>query len=243
MDRREVVSQESLSVLRFAGHGSTRNHACVYCRRSHMACDLERPCTRCIKRNIGHLCHDEPRDDDSKNRKTIQTAQTPQTNTMSIVNSNLGSCHYTISRDHTGAAEDQKSKILADFGRKHIKAWTNLSLANMNNVTTDPDSSAGGLESLSGPDTQTLQGRSSNYVITYQPNSKDEGRISFRDYAAALTQSESFPPLTPLRAASISGSSLLPSRTTRTAEMREIEQKAWENHLRAVNEGSKKIKK
>ncbi|CRK19621.1 hypothetical protein BN1723_011948 [Verticillium longisporum] len=36
------------------------NHACVYCRRS------ERPCTRCIKRNIGHLCHDEPRDPDTK---------------------------------------------------------------------------------------------------------------------------------------------------------------------------------
>lgn len=41
-------------------------HACVYCRRSHMTCDLERPCTRCIKRNIGHLCHDEPREHDSK---------------------------------------------------------------------------------------------------------------------------------------------------------------------------------
>ncbi|KAI0008433.1 meiosis protein SPO22/ZIP4 like-domain-containing protein [Xylariaceae sp. FL0662B] len=39
------------------------NHACVYCRRS------ERPCTRCIKRNIGHLCHDEPRDPDSKKPK------------------------------------------------------------------------------------------------------------------------------------------------------------------------------
>ncbi|CEJ53759.1 Putative Zn cluster transcription factor (Fragment) [Penicillium brasilianum] len=38
------------------------NHACVYCRRSHMTCDSERPCTRCIKRNIGHLCHDEPRE-------------------------------------------------------------------------------------------------------------------------------------------------------------------------------------
>ncbi|KAF2143243.1 uncharacterized protein K452DRAFT_224914 [Aplosporella prunicola CBS 121167] len=38
------------------------NHACIYCRRSHMTCDLERPCTRCIKRNIGHLCHDEPRE-------------------------------------------------------------------------------------------------------------------------------------------------------------------------------------
>ncbi|POR34571.1 Regulator of drug sensitivity 2 [Tolypocladium paradoxum] len=26
----------------------------------------ERPCTRCIKRNIGHLCHDEPREGDTK---------------------------------------------------------------------------------------------------------------------------------------------------------------------------------
>ncbi|EGE09122.1 Zn cluster transcription factor Rds2 [Trichophyton equinum CBS 127.97] len=32
------------------------NHACVYCRRSG------RPCSRCIKRNIGHLCHDKPRE-------------------------------------------------------------------------------------------------------------------------------------------------------------------------------------
>ncbi|KAK6504737.1 hypothetical protein TWF481_006676 [Arthrobotrys musiformis] len=38
------------------------NHACVYCRRSHMTCDDERPCTRCVKRNIGHLCRDEVRD-------------------------------------------------------------------------------------------------------------------------------------------------------------------------------------
>ncbi|KAI0205437.1 hypothetical protein F4808DRAFT_232642 [Astrocystis sublimbata] len=45
------------------------NHACVYCRRSHMTCDLGRPCTRCIKRNIGHLCHDEPRDPDAKKPK------------------------------------------------------------------------------------------------------------------------------------------------------------------------------
>ncbi|KAH7153095.1 meiosis protein SPO22/ZIP4 like-domain-containing protein [Dactylonectria macrodidyma] len=50
------------------------NHACVYCRRSHMTCDLERPCTRCIKRNIGHLCHDEPRDADSKKAKSIQSS-------------------------------------------------------------------------------------------------------------------------------------------------------------------------
>ncbi|PWN92360.1 hypothetical protein FA10DRAFT_227813 [Acaromyces ingoldii] len=33
--------------------------ACIYCRRSHMTCDEGRPCKRCIKRDIGHLCHDE----------------------------------------------------------------------------------------------------------------------------------------------------------------------------------------
>ncbi|TPX63206.1 hypothetical protein SpCBS45565_g06753 [Spizellomyces sp. 'palustris'] len=35
------------------------SHACVYCRRSHMTCDDGRPCQRCIKRKIAHLCHDD----------------------------------------------------------------------------------------------------------------------------------------------------------------------------------------
>lgn len=34
-------------------------NACIYCRRSHMTCDEGRPCQRCIKRDIGHLCRDE----------------------------------------------------------------------------------------------------------------------------------------------------------------------------------------
>ncbi|KAL0254071.1 hypothetical protein I308_101450 [Cryptococcus tetragattii IND107] len=32
--------------------------ACVYCRRSHMVCEGGRPCERCIKREIPHLCRD-----------------------------------------------------------------------------------------------------------------------------------------------------------------------------------------
>ncbi|KAF5667837.1 transcription factor [Fusarium denticulatum] len=169
----------------------------------------------CIKRNIGHLCHDDPREDDSKNRKTIQTAQTLQTNTMSIVNSNLESYHYTISRDHTGGAEDRKSKILADFGKKHIKAWTKISLANINSPTADPDTSAEGLKSLGGPDTRIFKDGSSTYVSTpkdiYQVLSETR-----RSPIAAPTQSESFPPLTPLQALSTFTPSLLPLRTTKT---------------------------
>ncbi|KAF2130995.1 hypothetical protein P153DRAFT_365618 [Dothidotthia symphoricarpi CBS 119687] len=51
------------------------NHACIYCRRSHMTCDLERPCTRCIKRNIGHLCHDEPREGVKKAKTDPEQAE------------------------------------------------------------------------------------------------------------------------------------------------------------------------
>ncbi|KAK0732677.1 hypothetical protein B0T21DRAFT_291657 [Apiosordaria backusii] len=52
------------------------SHACLYCRRSHMTCDLERPCTRCVKRNIGHLCHDEPRDQGSNKSKSVVAPST-----------------------------------------------------------------------------------------------------------------------------------------------------------------------
>lgn len=34
--------------------------ACLYCRRSHMTCDKERPCSRCVKRGISHMCTDDP---------------------------------------------------------------------------------------------------------------------------------------------------------------------------------------
>ncbi|KAJ2745913.1 Transcription factor [Coemansia sp. BCRC 34301] len=33
--------------------------ACVFCQRSHMSCDDKRPCQRCVKRNIAHLCRDK----------------------------------------------------------------------------------------------------------------------------------------------------------------------------------------
>ncbi|ORY48973.1 hypothetical protein BCR33DRAFT_714063 [Rhizoclosmatium globosum] len=35
------------------------SQACVFCRRSHMTCDDGRPCQRCIRRKIAHLCSDD----------------------------------------------------------------------------------------------------------------------------------------------------------------------------------------
>lgn len=56
------------------------NKACVYCRRSHMICDEGRPCQRCLKRNIGHMCHDEPT---ARTRKKEPT-YTPMSTTPSV---------------------------------------------------------------------------------------------------------------------------------------------------------------
>ncbi|KAL1730779.1 hypothetical protein EV714DRAFT_210090 [Schizophyllum commune] len=56
------------------------NHACLYCRRSHMTCDEGRPCQRCIKREIGHLCHDEqrPKQPEKPSYSAPATEQRPQ---------------------------------------------------------------------------------------------------------------------------------------------------------------------
>ncbi|KAK3069124.1 Transcription factor [Teratosphaeriaceae sp. CCFEE 6253] len=47
------------------------SQACLYCRRSHMTCDLERPCARCVKRDIGHLCYDEPREPPRRSKSEV----------------------------------------------------------------------------------------------------------------------------------------------------------------------------
>jgi hypothetical protein len=45
----------------------------------------ERPCTRCVKRNIGHLCHDEPREGVKKSKSepehTPGDSETPKNGT------------------------------------------------------------------------------------------------------------------------------------------------------------------
>lgn len=43
-----------------------------------MTCDLVRPCARCTKRGIGHLCHDEPREPESTTKKAAAKSQQQQ---------------------------------------------------------------------------------------------------------------------------------------------------------------------
>ncbi|ORX78969.1 hypothetical protein BCR32DRAFT_294725 [Anaeromyces robustus] len=63
------------------------SQACIFCRRSHMTCDDGRPCQRCIKRNIAHLCRDEPKTNKKKKKggKQDPKATTQQNKTTSTV--------------------------------------------------------------------------------------------------------------------------------------------------------------
>lgn len=97
------------------------NHACVYCRRSHMTCDLERPCTRCIKRNIGHLCHDEPREADNKKHKPnnppthpLQHHETPDDGHES--QSEVGRSSLASMGPPTTAFDSAKRRTSSGFG-------------------------------------------------------------------------------------------------------------------------------
>lgn len=83
------------------------NHACLYCRRSHMTCDEGRPCQRwyvhsfglisnripnqcslpSIKREIGHLCHDERRS--TPKEKSNSTPQQTQSQPAPMPNPSI----------------------------------------------------------------------------------------------------------------------------------------------------------
>lgn len=53
-------TDDSLPLIKRGSGKKKVSQACVYCQRSHMTCDRDRPCQRCVKRRIGHLCHDSP---------------------------------------------------------------------------------------------------------------------------------------------------------------------------------------
>ncbi|KAJ3300527.1 hypothetical protein HK104_010469 [Borealophlyctis nickersoniae] len=44
--------------------------ACTACRKAHMSCEEARPCGRCTKRGLAHLCHDAPKKGEPQPRST-----------------------------------------------------------------------------------------------------------------------------------------------------------------------------
>lgn len=66
--------------------------ACVYCRRSHMVCEGGRPCERCVKREIAHLCRDvspQPQQPGSDRQGSEAARRTTSPSLSTHVNSHI----------------------------------------------------------------------------------------------------------------------------------------------------------
>jgi hypothetical protein len=60
---------------------------------SHAESLQERPCTRCIKRNIGHLCHDEPREPAKKTKQDPEGPKMEPDGVNTVTDSAIGPLH------------------------------------------------------------------------------------------------------------------------------------------------------
>lgn len=126
--------------------------ACVYCRRSHMNCDDSRPCKRCVKRNIGHLCHDDPKSNSpapaSIPESTSTKAPTPAT---TLINSkqekqpqNYSSIQSTFLHPSAGTLNQQPFFYSEHAGSEFNSLTEFLSMIDDNdmmdsiNLTNDP---------------------------------------------------------------------------------------------------------
>ncbi|KAL1927199.1 hypothetical protein VTP01DRAFT_5162 [Rhizomucor pusillus] len=145
-------------------------HACVFCRRSHMTCDEGRPCQRCIKRSIGHLCRDEPKHSNnsaqnnnnnsnaSNKTRLNQNTTTPNyllnnlTNGLSG-NSNLGGLpiqffgqmgtgQLTFASEQMGNEISVISNFLDSLDGDVQAMYNNTNTNNNNNAATQPTSAA-----------------------------------------------------------------------------------------------------
>ncbi|CAO3591835.1 unnamed protein product [Absidia cylindrospora] len=131
-------------------------HACVYCRRSHMTCDDGRPCQQCIKRSIGHLCHDEPK---HTNSGQSNKAKTTNTNTSSS-NNNNNNYGLPTNISQTGALGSNSNLgglPLQFFGQMGTGQLTFASEHMGNEISVISDF----LDSLGG-DTNTMYGNNNN---------------------------------------------------------------------------------
>ncbi|THH26403.1 hypothetical protein EUX98_g7778 [Antrodiella citrinella] len=99
------------------------NHACLYCRRSHMTCDEGRPCQRCIKREIGHLCHDERR----PAVKEKERSEGPQTNTTSQTNPPV-----EVAKALPGKQLHRASRIRTSLFDLAVVGWPSVNVAPSN---------------------------------------------------------------------------------------------------------------
>ncbi|KAJ1025882.1 hypothetical protein NDA16_002508 [Ustilago loliicola] len=94
--------------------------ACVFCKRSHMPCEEARPCKRCVKRGISHLCRDaEPvgsagAASTSASGSTSSTPARTDTNTKVAKNRFEEACDHARSRRRRDEDDPRRNETAID---------------------------------------------------------------------------------------------------------------------------------
>ncbi|KAL8812532.1 MAG: hypothetical protein Q9200_000967 [Gallowayella weberi] len=103
-----------------------------------MTCDLDRPCARCVKRNIGHLCHDEPREHAKFTR--IQADGLAEADNAALKQDELAADSLFSSVDQQPASQQVLQETDLDLGTKPLP--TNGQATSAQLVTSSPTSGA-----------------------------------------------------------------------------------------------------
>ncbi|CAI4053137.1 hypothetical protein SKDZ_16G1420 [Saccharomyces kudriavzevii ZP591] len=91
---------------------------CLFCKRSHVVCDKQRPCSRCVKRDIAHLCRED--DIAVSNERPSQHESSPENDITAekyVSGTNSGSLfHYQ--NIPNGSADNSGSKYGEELSSK-----------------------------------------------------------------------------------------------------------------------------
>ncbi|KAL8734704.1 MAG: hypothetical protein Q9166_001360 [cf. Caloplaca sp. 2 TL-2023] len=110
-----------------------------------MTCDLDRPCARCVKRNIGHLCHDEPREH-AKSAK-LQSESLVEGDHAALKQDELAANSSLPSVDQQRASQQLLQETDLDLGTKPVPTngqTTSAQLAGSSPTSGAPSELSGG---------------------------------------------------------------------------------------------------
>ncbi|CAI4038895.1 hypothetical protein SMKI_06G2450 [Saccharomyces mikatae IFO 1815] len=92
---------------------------CLFCKRSHVVCDKQRPCSRCVKRDIAHLCRED--DIAVSNERASHMENSPEDNGMipgKYANRTHGGNLFDYQNNLSGSVDNRSSKYGEELSPK-----------------------------------------------------------------------------------------------------------------------------
>ncbi|MBW0527211.1 hypothetical protein O181_066926 [Austropuccinia psidii MF-1] len=175
--------------------------ACLFCKRSHMTCDDSRPCQRCIKRDIGHLCCDDPPQSATNSNSKVKDNKNLTNQIRHLPPRHL---HHHSSSTSTFSTRSQPSQqVILDHLHHPIHHPNHLNLSNISNLSNLSNHQINNLnlsQSPSSTNSHPILPINSNFSlidpsISLSSSSSSHSQISLATNNHALVSSDLLPHL------------------------------------------------